>query len=346
MKRNIILITMVTALLTLMSSGATAGSLEPSGPPDSTMKTLDEVQPCTSVQSLPGDASATHVIDAPGSYYLTGNITGESGKHGIFVAADNVTIDLKGFSLIGVTGSQSGICFDSVTMGGAVRNGMIQSWGGHGIDAEDLVTCRVAAVTSNDNGSDGIRLGTDGLVTDCVVRGNDEWGIYGNDNCLIHRCVARENGSGGFRLYSGGAVKDCVAERTGSQGILVNYEGTVENCLSSFNGSGIVISDGGCRVRNNNCVSNYDHGILLQGTRSLIDTNMIATRETGDGINVTGTTVKSIIMRNTVSVQGSATGFVLDLSSGVSYGPIVSLIAGGDISTVTNANHPWANFVY
>jgi len=189
------------------------------------------VQPCIPIQSLSSSGSASYVIDTSGSYFLTGNIIGESGKHGILVMADNVTIDLKGFSMTGVTGSQSGISFNSDTIGGAVSNGIINLWGQHGIDAEMLGTLRVADITSNGNVEDGIILGADGLVTDCVVMGNAGWGISGMDNCLIIRCVARDNGSGGFRLNSGGSIKNCVAESTGPQGILVKYESSVENCV-------------------------------------------------------------------------------------------------------------------
>ena len=345
MTKNIGISMIVVALMVFLTTTTQAGNLEPDAPPGSTMKTLDQVQPCTPIQSLAGSENAIHIIDAPGSYYLAGNIMGEAGKHGILVEADNVTIDLKGFSLIGVAGSQSGIRFVSGTMAGAVRNGTIRLWGGRGIDAEELLTCRIAAITCGDNGSDGIRLGTDSLAEDCVVRGNDEWGINGLDNCLIVRCVARENGSGGFRLYSGGSIKDCVAESNGPAGIFINYESSVEHCLVSFNGSGIVVADEGCQVRNNNCVSNYDHGILLQGTRSFIESNMIATRETGNGVTVTETAGPSLIVRNIIDVQGSATAFVIHLSAAVSYGPIVS-VTSGDFSGITNSNHPLANIVY
>jgi len=50
------------------------------------MKTLDQVEP-----RIPGPASGE--IDAPGSYYLTGNAADD-----IYLNASNVTLNLAGFS--------------------------------------------------------------------------------------------------------------------------------------------------------------------------------------------------------------------------------------------------------
>ena len=61
-----------------------AGDLNPpAGPVTPTMKPLDEVEPRTAVNATntPGDTDSSFRISQSGSYYLTANLTGESGKH-------------------------------------------------------------------------------------------------------------------------------------------------------------------------------------------------------------------------------------------------------------------------
>src|SRR4051794_19207170 len=70
------------------------GSLTPPpGLPAPIMKSLDQIEARTIVNATntPGDATNTFIISTPGSYYLTGNIMGASGKHGISILANNVT---------------------------------------------------------------------------------------------------------------------------------------------------------------------------------------------------------------------------------------------------------------
>src|SRR5216683_1539226 len=68
------------------------GSLTPPSAPAATMKSLDQIEARTIVNSnnTPGDAQSLFKITNSGSYYLTGNMTGVSGKHGIVIAAANV----------------------------------------------------------------------------------------------------------------------------------------------------------------------------------------------------------------------------------------------------------------
>ena len=48
-------------------------------------------------------------IDQCGSYFLTDCLTGQAGQNGITIDADDVTLDLNGFTLSGVPGSLDGI---------------------------------------------------------------------------------------------------------------------------------------------------------------------------------------------------------------------------------------------
>ena len=81
------------------------GSLTPPGAPAPLFKTLDQLEPRIAVQSLAGDATAQFVITQPGSYYLTGNVTGVVAKAAIAIVATNVSLDLRGFALIGISGA-------------------------------------------------------------------------------------------------------------------------------------------------------------------------------------------------------------------------------------------------
>lgn len=104
MRKRMSLVCPVVCLTVMLGFDATALAGDINPPPGSigsTMKTLVEVEPRVAVQSLPGSATALHVISEPGSYYLTGNITGVADNRGIEVASDVVSIDLNGFSLVG-----------------------------------------------------------------------------------------------------------------------------------------------------------------------------------------------------------------------------------------------------
>src|SRR5262249_51241586 len=83
------------------------GTLTPPGAPASTKKPLHQLQPRTPVYAThtPGDTDILFKITQPGSYYLTGNVTGVNAKHCVEIASSGVTLDLNGFDLVGVPGS-------------------------------------------------------------------------------------------------------------------------------------------------------------------------------------------------------------------------------------------------
>jgi hypothetical protein len=161
----------------------------PPGAPVPTMKTLDQVEPGTPlVTGAPGvaiDPSGTITISQPGAYHLTANLTVTSGN-GITITSDNVTLDLRGFTIATTGTGGIGINISGRTRI-SIRNGHIRSgttftapstftpagFGG-GIDysggAPGII--RVANVSIEGVQNFGIDLGPSlaGIVESCVVR--------------------------------------------------------------------------------------------------------------------------------------------------------------------------------
>ncbi|MBC7772077.1 MAG: hypothetical protein H7210_06265, partial [Pyrinomonadaceae bacterium] len=122
---------LVVAFAGIIAYTAWAGPLDPpAGPVTPTFKTLSEVEPRTAINTAntPGDADSRFKITQPGSYYLTGNITGVAAKSGIEIAASGVSLDLNGFDLVGVPGSLDGITLAANNFNGLeIRNGSVRS---------------------------------------------------------------------------------------------------------------------------------------------------------------------------------------------------------------------------
>ena len=174
----------VLAFALITASGtvaALAGPLDPPvGPIAPTFKTLTEVEPRVAINATntPGDGNSIYRITQPGSYYLTGNVAGVSGRSGIEIAADNVTIDLMGFSVEGVGGSLDGVTTELTRNNLTVRNGTVSGWGQDGIDLTQGGTglgSLVEGVTSSDNTVSGIHVNDNAMVCgERVLRATSE----------------------------------------------------------------------------------------------------------------------------------------------------------------------------
>lgn len=194
--------TVVTAVVCLTSLAFGHGSLIPPGAPGETMKTLDEVEPRTPI------SSAAYIINSSGAYYLTTNLVPVGEATGIIISADDVTLDLNGFSILGAGANGQGIFMndrDNVV----VKNGTIRDCEYFGIAAFRTMRCqfknlRVLNNGQNNSGYDGIHAGTNCTITGCVVMNNGS-GIEVDAESKIVGNQIINNTSDGLKLNAGGS---------------------------------------------------------------------------------------------------------------------------------------------
>ena len=120
-----------------LSTALAQGSLTPPpGAPAPTMKTLDQLD--AKLEKRTPITSVPFTINAAGSYYLISNFTASGSASGIIISADNVTVDLGGFVLLGtLSGTAPGISVPAAQKNVQVRNGTIRNWNGSGIAASN-----------------------------------------------------------------------------------------------------------------------------------------------------------------------------------------------------------------
>ena len=295
----------------IMITSAYAGDLEPSAPPAAggTMKTLDEVEPRIPVNddTAPGDAYYEHVISTSGSYYLTGNITTTKGA--IKITANDVTLDLCGYNIIGDAGNNgTGLELDSQS-NVEVRNGTVRNFGYDGVRQNYVSSTdhRVINIRSIDNGQAGSSIGfyvhgTNHLVKDCIASGNSSYGFYvPGSSSTITGCKSYNNTTYGFYTGNGCVIRDNTAYANIGYGILTGSGCTVKS-NTAYDNTGLGIYTGsGSTVIGNTSRANDGYGIYVSDGCTV--QNNTAKGNNSSGINVgSGCTVKS----NTAYDNGSS----------------------------------------
>ncbi len=170
-KPKIVVTLIVLAAFSFVSPTVYAGDLEPPAPPTSgTMKTLDEVEPRIPISH----ADIPKTINTRGSYYLTEDIN--AATTAITVAADDVTIDLSGFTIAGPdSGSYSGIYINGRS-NVEIRNGTVRDFYYGIIEVNSSgQDHRIIDIRAVSNSRHGINLsGSSHLIKDCTASENGE----------------------------------------------------------------------------------------------------------------------------------------------------------------------------
>jgi parallel beta-helix repeat protein len=197
----------------------------------------------TRISSLP------KTINASGFYYLTKdlNITATFGPNSaITVNADNVTIDLMGFSL---ACSGSGDTFGIGISGHKnveIRNGTVTGFPASGIYGSSGSNYRFINLRLEQNGFRGIDLSS---------------GYYH----LIQNCNITENGNSGISVDGYGCmITDNLVSKNGLRGIACTGSGhsLVGNVVADNTGHGFYLSTSGVYLIDRNTAYNNTAGTL------------------------------------------------------------------------------------
>jgi hypothetical protein len=217
------------------------------------------------------------------------------GAIGILIAADHVTLDLAGFSVVGKPGSLSGIRVIGARTNVCVRNGGVRSCGGHGVDLADATESHVESLRVTENAGDGVRLGAnstgeniltwsnsrDGLTAGagssaerCTARANTGVGISLGDSSLVRECSAIGNQSHGIQTGIGGVIRDSIARHNHGAGIVVGDLGSIRDCDLIHNEGGEVRAGAQGIVTGNRCLSPAGEGAIAAGPGAMVRENI------------------------------------------------------------------------
>jgi len=287
-----------------------AGDLEPPVPPGTpTMKPLHELEPRRPIYA---EMLPLTITDAGSSWYLAESIT--TGGAGITVDADDVTIDLMGFTLEGGTG----VGIHDVrttypyTRNVTVRNGTVKGWADQGIRlSRESTIVNVRAVY---NDGTGIEVGHYSLVIGSIAEANFTHGIVAAGRTVVRDCVATDNSENGIWADSS-VIVNCVADNNGRSGIRVDH-----SCLVTDN-----------EVRGNSLLSTNDYaGIWVKGDTNRVEANLVAGNK--NGLTIDGDF--NVVVRNSAQINA------ID-NFRVGAGATANMI--GAIQTSLTSAGPWDN---
>ena len=339
-------------------------------------------------------SSIPFTITQPGSYVMTQNLENTTNNaDGIIIDANNVTLDLGGYTLSGGSvNSDDGIFVLGDQDNIYIYNGHVDGWGGDGINALNADNSIFEKLTVSNNGNDGLVADFNASISYVTALANGLDGIEGDDGTVIVFSTASENGDNGIQTSEGSVVAhsaafnnlgDGIDVAAGSSvfhssvsdntlfGVDLALGGTVQGSSAYDNdrngfdiASSSVVRDNiaalnggapdtsitesnrnGIRtfanswVINNQAHENDGSGIRIQSTDCVVEGNFVTDNDiTGIYVSASG----SFIINN--KAAGNVLNYDIDANS--AFGPIVDVTSAGDISSITNADHPYVNFVF
>ncbi len=296
--------------LGLLNAAFAQGPLVPPGPPAPTMKTLDQIEPRIAITNIPC------VITNSGSYYLTGNLTCAVDTNiGILVDADDVTIDMRGFTLYGKTGgagSGHGIYQEVGRRNLTLKNGTLAHWAGSFMTRYYLPTGvrvmgdgnRIEQVTVVSNTA-GLVTGRGNLISKCQALGiSQQYPIAAGPQNVVEDCVVLDS-RGSCALWAGqnSTLTRCVVQdnRATEYGIFASLECTLSSCVVEYNSTGGgLYADQNCVL--SDCVADGNQG---NGIVTVTACTVNRCTATGNGTNGFALGIAATISKSTSCANGA-----------------------------------------
>lgn len=275
-----------------------------------------------------------YTISNPGSYYLTQDLEGASG---ISVEASQVTLDLNGYRVSGLSSTGSGITIQTSKDHVVIVNGFISGWQSRGISASGSDHVRISSLHISDNGNDGVNLGDFAQVDRVVADGNALDGIETGMDSHVSACQAISNGDNGIEVDERSSVSNCISNSNFKHGVSSTGGITVSNSIARANTRNGYNAGQGSSLSYCTAVNNSELGFkLLSGSRC---ESSIAKLNTFDGFDVES---NCYLVLNS-SDQNGQSGFVstsngirMDRNHSTNNGSFGFELSGGGVSVLTS----------
>jgi hypothetical protein len=247
---------------TLAHTVLAQGSLTPPTAPGPTMVSLSQIYAKLDARIAITNSATPVILNQPGSYYLTTNLTTPPGV-AITIATNDVTLDLNGYTVSSSSlgASATAILLNNNLRNITIRNGIIQSgvtnkagtYSGpgfyYGIYGTSLTNITVSGISVSGVQYDGIFLGTANstLVENSVVM---TAGSYGIEASTVKTSIASDCGntaiyadlvsdsrgisSGSGYGIIGNTVLNCYGQAIGAIGLSAT---TAQNCYGYCTGA-------------------------------------------------------------------------------------------------------------
>lgn len=241
-------------------------------------------------------------LDWPCSVKFAGTLkTTQTGVHGITVAADDVTIDMAGHTLIGPgADSRNGIYQNSSYRNLRVFNGKIVHWERSHVNAGIYVLGNSAILSDLQISTNaiGIKVNSNARISNCTVYGNSYYGIFASiSGNIISDCTAYNNGSYGIYAYNGNTISGCTAYNNSSYGIDAPYGNTVSECAAYDNGNAGINAVSGNTISGCTAYGNDKEGIKTTFGNTIF--TCTASQNESDGIYAyNGGSISDCVLKN------------------------------------------------